>query len=282
MNEVYGKVGEWAPRDPQRKQEYLELLEKLLGIYEQFGGQDGAELQVRVNLAHYHLLFANLLQAGGDRAKAAEHYRRALDVGTQVVADSPNGDAHEDRLARLLFHLADSLHQAGRTAEAAEYYDRGFRDLEQKASESSKLYGDRGLLVAAHYRVLAWNLATCPDPRFRDPARAVQVGQKADAWTAVGIAHYRAGEMTDAVAALEKATARGGDGTAYLFLAMAHCRRGDTDKARQWYDRAIRETPSATTGFPVRYEAFRAEAAALLGVDGDRKERGGAKAPGKP
>jgi tetratricopeptide (TPR) repeat protein len=289
LNDVYGKVGEWASLDPQRKQEYLKLLERLLGLYEQFAGQDGAEPQVLVNLASYHRQFANLLQVGGDRAKAAEHYRRALDLRTRVAADSPNVDAHEDRLPFLLFHLADSLHQAGQAAEAAEYYDRGFRILEQKVSESSKLYGDRGLLVASYYRFLAWNLATCPDPRFRDPVRAIQAGQKAatlepgnvSAWTSVGIAHYRAGEMKEAVAALEKATAHGGGSTAWLFLAMAHSKMGEKEQARRWYDRANGGVPSGPGAFPVRHDGFRAEAAALLRIDRDQERGDGTGAPAK-
>jgi hypothetical protein len=87
--------------------------------------------------------------------------------------------------------------------------------------------------------------------------------------------------MTDAVAALEKATARGGSSTDWLFLAMAHWRRGDKDTARQCYDRAARVTPGGPPAFPVRYDGFRAEAAALLGIDGDQENRGGTEAPPK-
>jgi tetratricopeptide (TPR) repeat protein len=281
-------VGQWARRDPARKKEYHELLEKMLGFYEQLAAQPGTAPQVRVNLAHYHVKLAHLLVAS-DRAAAEAHYRRALDLLTEAAADIPGEDMHQDGLASVLFHLADLLYQSGRTAEAAEYYDRGFRHVEQKVAESSKLYGDRGSLVAGYYRFLAWNRATCPDPQFRDPAQAIRAGQTAaklepgevSVWTSVGIAHSRAGDWQAAVAALEKATPRGGGSADWLFLAMAHWRLGDKDKARQWYDRVPRGLPGGSEAFHVRYAGFRAEAAALLGVDKDQERRDGPGAPEK-
>ena len=59
LDEVYLRVGEWTPRDPRRRKEHLELLEKVLGFYEQFAAQRGADPQVRVTLATYHLKLAN-------------------------------------------------------------------------------------------------------------------------------------------------------------------------------------------------------------------------------
>ena len=291
LGEVYLKVGEWAPRDPQRRKEHHELLEKLLGFYEQLAAQYGDDPQVRVNLAYYHLRFGNLLVTGGDRAKATGHYRRALDIQTRVVADGPGVAAHQDRLAFAHFHLADLLTLLGQTGEAAEHYDRGFGIVERQVSESSREYGGRGLVVAAYYRCLAWNLVTCPDPRFRDPTRAVAAGHKAAelepqgarSWTAVGIAHYRAGDWPAAQAALDKAVLRtGGDSTDWLFLAMTHWQRGEKEQARRWYDRTIQVAPGGPPDFPLRYDGFRAEAAALFGIDREAKTQDGTEAPPKP
>ena len=97
----------------------------------------------------------------------------------------------------------------------------------------------------------------------------------------MGIAHYRAGDWQAAVAALEKASARRGHAADWLFLAMAHWRLGDKDKARQWYNRATRSAPGGPTAFPVRYAGFRAEATALLGVDKDQERPDGTGAPAK-
>ena len=81
-------------------------------------------------------------------------------------------------------------------------------------------------------------------------------------------ASYRAGDWKDAIAALEKAEGLApGKSLAYnaVFLAMAHWKLGEKDKARQWYDRAVNwmETNKPTDPEIVQ---FRAEAAQLLGI----------------
>ena len=59
-----------------------------------------------------------------------------------------------------------------------------------------------------------------------------------DKWTTLGAAHYRAGQWTDAIAALEKseATAPGKPlAPNAFFLTMAHWQRGEKEEARRWY-----------------------------------------------
>jgi tetratricopeptide (TPR) repeat protein len=96
---------------------------------------------------------------------------------------------------------------------------------------------------------LAWLLATCPEPKFRDSDKAVQLAKKAVAlaakegghWNTLGVARYRAGNWKDAVAALEKSMQlrKGGDSFDWFFLAMAHWQMGEKDKARQRYNEAV-------------------------------------------
>jgi tetratricopeptide (TPR) repeat protein len=106
---------------------------------------------------------------------------------------------------------------------------------------------------------LAWLRANHPDPARRDPADAVGLARRAveelpDAaayWNTLGVAHYRAGDAGSAVAALDRATALGG-GTAFddVFLAMAHARLGDTDRARQELARAMVRAERDYPGHP--------------------------------
>jgi tetratricopeptide (TPR) repeat protein len=96
---------------------------------------------------------------------------------------------------------------------------------------------------------LAWLLATCPDPRFRDAVKAVEFAKKAVElappagiwWNTLGVAHYRAGEWKAAVEALNKSMGltKGGSIIDWFFLGMAHWRLGERDKARQWYEKAV-------------------------------------------
>jgi tetratricopeptide (TPR) repeat protein/serine/threonine protein kinase len=135
---------------------------------------------------------------------------------------------------------------------------------------------------AGAHNNLAWLLATCPDAKFRNPERAVQLASKAVQlapkeayiWGTVGTAHYRAGNGKEAIAALDRARSMtaGGDACTLLFLAMAHRKQGDPDQAGKWYDQAVRwmEKNSQTLAKdPQQAEElrrFRTEAEEVLGL----------------
>ncbi len=97
---------------------------------------------------------------------------------------------------------------------------------------------------------LAWLLATCPDRKFRDPKRAVELSEKAallapkdgKIQNTLGVAHYRAGDCQAAVAALAKSNELlGGQELSFnaFFLAMAHWRLGNQEEAHKWQDQAV-------------------------------------------
>jgi tetratricopeptide (TPR) repeat protein len=95
----------------------------------------------------------------------------------------------------------------------------------------------------------AWLLATCPDAKIRDVARAIKLADEAvklapkegGSWNTLGVAHYRAGNWKAAWAALEKSKElrKGGDAFDWFFTAMAHWKLGDHDAARKWYNQAV-------------------------------------------
>ena len=130
---------------------------------------------------------------------------------------------------------------------------------------------------ALTYNNLAWLLATCPDVKFRDPARAVELANKAIElepkqgmfWNTLGVAHYRAGEWMDAIDALKKSDEllKGNMfGFNASFLAMAHWQLGEHDEARKWYDQAV-EWMEKNMPTNEELKRFRDEAAELLGVN---------------
>jgi eukaryotic-like serine/threonine-protein kinase len=101
---------------------------------------------------------------------------------------------------------------------------------------------------AGVHNSLGWLLATCPDHKFRDSSRAVELGTEAvrrapkdgNCWITLGVAQYRAGNWKPARESLEKAMPlrNGGNCTDWFFLAMVHWKLGDKTQARQWYDKA--------------------------------------------
>jgi uncharacterized protein HemY len=127
---------------------------------------------------------------------------------------------------------------------------------------------------------LAWLFATCPDPKFRDAARAVELAKEAtqlapkegNCWGTLGAAHYRARHWNEAIEALNKSMdlGKGGNSFNWFFLATAHWQLGEKDKARQSYEKAV-EWMDQNDPKNDELRRFRAEAAELLGVQAKQK-----------
>jgi Flp pilus assembly protein TadD len=129
---------------------------------------------------------------------------------------------------------------------------------------------------------IGWEL----EPELRDTATALKLARSlvegkpdnGDAWQALGVVDYRAGEWQAAREALEKAAALDPEGVDTKFvLAMALWRCADRDGARRWYERAVRDMDD-------RSRRVHAEAATLLGLSDTPKstiqqEEGTARRP---
>jgi tetratricopeptide (TPR) repeat protein len=219
----------------------------------------------RHSLGYQLVRLARLRTRLGELEAAEVAYREALTLQEQLALDYPKTPAHRRELAHNHSDLGDLLFERGRHPEAEKAYRRCLDLRGELAVSFPEAPSDQ--------RDLAWFLVTCPDPRFRDPDRAVrlathaveQAPQGGDCWRTLGVAHYRTGDWKAAVAALEKACAlhSGGDGWEWFFLAMAHWQQGDRQQARVWFDRAVRwveenKLPEASL------RRFRAEAAALF------------------
>ncbi len=158
-------------------------------------------------------------------------------------------------------HLGDALHDKKQWDEAITEY-RTAIDLDPK--------------FAVAYDNLAWLLATSPDPKVRDPRRAVELAKKAvelaptdgNSWKTLGAVHYRAGDWNAAVLALKNSMDlwKGGDSLNWLFLAMAYWQLGDKDQARHWYGKAV-QWMDKNQPKNDELRRFRSEAAELFGVE---------------
>jgi len=162
---------------------------------------------------------------------------RAVALG--MVATGASLHSGQLRLANRYRDVGRSFKQDGRLNEAVSAWRQalavltGLLEAEPGSPELRQLWCDCA-------NDLAWLWANHPDPVHRDPDAAVamarrMVEQCPDAevyWNTLGAAHYRAGDDTSAVAALDRAKALGG-GTAFddVFLAMAQARLGDHEQA---------------------------------------------------
>jgi tetratricopeptide (TPR) repeat protein len=126
----------------------------------------------------------------------------------------------------------------------------------------------------------AWRLATHPEAKSRNPGRAVELAPREGLyWNTLGVAHYRAGNYHESIAALEKSRqlqAGELDAHNYFFLAMAHWRLGHRDEAQMCRTKAaewVRTNQEALKKIPMyddELRRFQAEAEELLGEKKDK------------
>jgi tetratricopeptide (TPR) repeat protein len=197
--------------------------------------------------------------------KALAALARAIDLFERLAAAHPDGSNYRIELARTHRLRGVLLHSLGQPA-AAEPELAKTVDLLQTAALQT---GDKELL-----NELAWFLADCQCSKFRDPTRAIRYAKQAIAlapedrrfWNTLGVAHYRAGDLSAAAAALRKSMdlKAGGDPYDWFFLAMIHWQQGDRAEAHAWFDKSVAwmYTNTLMTEELIRYQA---EAAAMLG-----------------
>jgi serine/threonine protein kinase/WD40 repeat protein/Tfp pilus assembly protein PilF len=191
-----------------------------------------------------------------------KRYPEAIDDFTAALKASPN-DAH-----LLVFR--------GFAEASLKRLDEAITDSE--AALGLNPHGDDRESVAMLCNKLAWALATGPAPT-RDPSRALDLARRAVELApksaiylnTLGVAQYRAGQPTEAIATLEKSLAAGkGESDAFdlFFLAMARSKLGETARARADFDRALnwrRDHPNLTQPrWNEELDAFQAETRALL------------------
>jgi tetratricopeptide (TPR) repeat protein len=213
--------------------------------------------------------FGSVLEHAGKAKEAEEAYRQMLAGQESLRRDYPAVPRYRTGVLRARQWLGELLWATGRPTEAAEQY------------RQARALGDKLMPAETESRhLLAWTLATCPDPQFRDAGRAVEMAREVVKlapdngiyWITLGAALYAAGDNPAAVQALEKAAQLPNRDMSYarFLLAMAYGRLGEKDQARKWYDLAAAQVDL----HEVRYAEivrFRAEAEKMLGIRGPEK-----------
>jgi tetratricopeptide (TPR) repeat protein len=165
-------------------------------------------------------------------------------------------------------NLADVLWVQGRQEEASNAYRQAV--VAAGEPETPQLQ-----------ETLAWLLATCPDPRIRDPGRAVTLATRVVEQapddpmnlTTLGAAHYARGDYPSAARALTKAMEIPSHGTfgegsrisIKLYQALAFGRLGERVRARAYYEEAVAEMDRGRW-WDTDSRRFAAEAEQILGL----------------
>jgi len=231
-------------------------------------------------LVQAHSTVGAALKAQGKLDEAIASYRRAIELDpTDAIAHNnlgaifTNQGKREEAIA--CYRKAIELDPNCVTA-----YQNLCADLIQlgmwgEAITSLRKAIELNPTSASIHNSMAWSLATCVDPEFRDAHKAVMHGEKAvelapgdgDPWNTLGVAYYSAGNWDKAIETLNRSIELrdGGDSFDFFFLAMAHWQLEHKDEARQWYGKAV-DWMEKNKPDDEELCRFRAEAAELLGV----------------
>jgi serine/threonine protein kinase/tetratricopeptide (TPR) repeat protein len=218
-------------------------------------------------LTHYRTLIDALLKLR-DHAAAAKHAQEMVPVlgrGWKAPYEAAGC------LQRCLSLAANDTRLDA--AQRKQLTDRYAHQIWAHLAETAKRGPDSPEVLGG----LVLFLTTCPDPKYRDAARAVELAGKAVKqepakgayWGVLGVAHYRAGNWKEAIAAGEKARTLGGTRKETLFfLAMAYWKQGEKKLAQERYDEALAWMKQSGTDLPWVRE-FRDEAAQVMGLKKD-------------
>jgi serine/threonine protein kinase/Flp pilus assembly protein TadD len=201
--------------------------------------------------------------------------------------------AEPEAYALYWSNRGDSLVALGRYHEAIESFGRAIElspephDALRRRADTYLRVGDWGEVLRDFERLrslkpddaslndeLAWRLGTCPDPKYRDCARAARLAHKAvglapedgKAWNTLGVVLYRAGDWPGSAKAALKSMelTNAVDVRAWLVLAMCQWQLGEKERARQLLQQAARWAPVSEDRLDHLAE-LREEAGALIG-----------------
>jgi tetratricopeptide (TPR) repeat protein len=279
-------------------------------ISEKLESDFGGKREFWADLARTHAWIGWRFSRIGRPSETMATMQRAIQHTEKLVADFPEQMLHQQRLARCLNTLGFSLDRLGRTPEARVAYERALKaggdtpgvwghlaaaqltlgDIDGYRASCAHLLNsfDQGEGWSDANSV-AWPCVLSPGSGV-DFARVVEVAELAlsrrdphaapsyrhDVLNTIGVALYRAGHFSEAIERLGEAIdahAKGGNPWDWFFLAMAHWKLGERDKAMQWHgtalawmdqnqDRLQRNRVAAN-----ELHRFRAEAEELLAID---------------
>jgi serine/threonine protein kinase/tetratricopeptide (TPR) repeat protein len=252
--------------------------------------------------------------AAGRATDAEQSYNAAIALLGPLVEKFPLFPFHRQELVRALAGRAEVLTQTGRQHEAVGVRRKVVEHCENLKAKFPEDRPGRRMLVESHLELvqllwqldrqhdatqslaralavdaddpavnneLAWFLATTPESRLRDGAKAVHLARKAvgapagaksaNYWNTLGAAHYRNGDDRAALTAMATAIdlRAGGIAIDWFFMAMAHARLGEHDEARATFKRAV-DWMTRHAPLDGELRRFRAEAQAAIDRMGKR------------
>jgi tetratricopeptide (TPR) repeat protein/tRNA A-37 threonylcarbamoyl transferase component Bud32 len=216
--------------DPQRMKRQVnrevEFWDRLAKTYPQVDA-------FRLDLAGSIYTLSTLERGTGDLDRSVKTAQRSVDLFTALVKQDPNRADYRREASYVLGAVGITHILRGDLTTGIAWQERA---LELDPNNTRPL------------NTIAWNLATYPDPKQRDLPKAIAVAKKAVAaeprnsnyWNTLGVAYYRAGQYAEALPAFDKSMmlSHGGDGFDWFYVAMAHWKLHNPEKAIDYLRKA--------------------------------------------
>ncbi|MHC4865807.1 MAG: tetratricopeptide repeat protein [Planctomycetota bacterium] len=268
--EVYKRLGE-ALFAAGLLDEAEDAMRKALAVHQDLAAEfPGHWFEKEV--ADRHRKLGLILQGVGRNSEAEQSLRRAVETQESLVSLDPNRPGLCNFLARYKYQLGSLLYQAGGVKEAGELFGEALGHFEKSLGE---------YLGRFPYRwIFAEFLTECPDARFHDPNRAIQMlhdlirefPESEVTWRVLGGVYCRAGQWQASIEALERAMElrpNGSEGRDFFLLAIAYWQLGNADEAYRWYEEAVKWKEENRPGGEIwgRYQRLKSEVEELLGLE---------------
>ena len=287
LNNLAIRTMDVGAEEPLRR-ERLEISRELVDAYPM-------SRRYEAELADAEKDWAGLLARKRDYEAAEQAFIAALKRSRVLLEQHPEYQEHERLVARCLVQLAGvylATNQFGKAQEnlvaGRKIFERLRARFPHQATHRNNLNTiERHLAICeAHLSGLVEtprhpsseaDLAHRVSRRMAVPAEgsrprlAINLAklavslelERADYWSTLGAAQYRAAEYKFAIESLQKAVELRGAGDSYdfLFLAMAYWQLGNRDQAESSYDNAVRRMDGLDNGELAR---IRAEAEELM------------------
>jgi serine/threonine protein kinase len=255
----------WQRDDPNVQELHKELRARGLAFFEAFIHRDTDDPALRYETAQAYDHMSGVYGVLREYDKALESLGQGAEFYGALAKEFPAEKGYSEAQARNLYEMGiwhNSLARPGYEKAAGEAFRGAFEAYRRL------LPGDAD---GHHHNRLAFRLAECPLPSMRDPAAAIALAREAIArdarlprhWNTLGAAYHRAGQIPEALAAVEKSMelGKGGDAFDWFLLAMIDWHRGRHQQARRWYDRGVdwmnHNVPTNDDIYRYRYEVDR-------------------------
>jgi tetratricopeptide (TPR) repeat protein len=228
----------------------------------------GKMIQAMPESPQAYIVRARIYRDCGEGEKAKVDMEKAVALAERLVREHPNDSKGQLRFCSCLIALGRLYNELGRRGEAETVYQRAIALVEQIGPENPDQLAEMLIGQARQAVAPATVLPEIAKQSLVLAKRAVQLNPAAEnAWNTIGMAHYRAGDWTATVAALEKSMQlrNGVPSLDLVLLAMARWKLGNYDEACKWYDKASQWIEKNQ---PMNEDVrrFRKEAEALLKV----------------